>query len=170
MRFRKSSFWNVKSNQLKLTSCASAPWLPWPPSASGQGSSRTQPQPTWGGSDKGRKICFVKRYSYQRWLKDGLWESNEPVLLSPPPLKSEPVPLPLLKMGWNNQATPNTENVWKCFHLEHHRGDKTLDLGRRKLLLLAILEMFKFWSIFFLIHYTWRRTSGYKSSQLKSPP
>merc|ERR1711934_310931 len=70
----------------KRTSCASAPWLPWPPSASGQGSSRTQPQPT----------CS----------------------LSPPPLKSEPVPLPL----------------------EHHRGDKTLDLGRRKLLLLAILK------------------------------
>merc|ERR1712241_196104 len=43
---------------------------------------------------------------------------SQPVLLSPPPLKSEPVPLPL----------------------EHQGGDKTLDLGRRKLLLLAILK------------------------------
>merc|ERR1719220_1880091 len=48
----------------------------------------------------------------------GILSSSQPVLLSPPPLESEPVPLPL----------------------EHHRGDQALHLGRSKLLLLSILK------------------------------
>merc|ERR1719220_1451435 len=48
----------------------------------------------------------------------GVLSSSQPVLLSPPPLESEPVPLPL----------------------EHHRGDQALHLGRSKLLLLSILK------------------------------
>ena len=51
-----------------------------------------------------------------------LTSSYIPVLLSPPPLESEPVPLPL----------------------EHHGGDETLHLGRSKLLLLSVLKMFRF--------------------------
>merc|ERR1712105_319230 len=43
---------------------------------------------------------------------------GQPVLLPPPPLESEPVPLPL----------------------EHHGGDETLHLGRSKLLLLSVLQ------------------------------
>ena len=87
------------------TSCASAPWLPWPPSASGQGSLRTQPQPTW--------IHLSDNF-------EGF--EPKPVLLSPPPLESEPVPLPL----------------------QHHGGDQALHLGCRKLLLLSVLKMFGF--------------------------
>merc|ERR1719273_642692 len=48
----------------------------------------------------------------------GVLSRSQPVLLSPPPLESEPVPLPL----------------------EHHRGDEALHLGRRKLLLLSVLK------------------------------
>merc|ERR1719370_717234 len=48
----------------------------------------------------------------------GVLSRSQPVLLSPPPLESEPVPLPL----------------------EHHGGDKALHLGCCKLLLLSVLE------------------------------
>merc|ERR1712105_440562 len=48
----------------------------------------------------------------------GVLSSGQPVLLSPPPLESEPVPLPL----------------------EHHGGDETLHLGRSKLLLLSVFQ------------------------------
>ena len=54
------------------------------------------------------------------------------------------------KWGEKTKHQQHWKCVKKCFHLEHHRGDKTLDLGRRKLLLLAILEFFKFDQIFFL--------------------
>merc|ERR1719175_601339 len=52
----------------------------------------------------GKDLCVLSR--------------SQPVLLSPPPLESEPVPLPL----------------------QHHRGDQALHLGCRKLLLLSILQ------------------------------
>jgi len=48
----------------------------------------------------------------------GVLGGGQPVLLSPPPLKGKPVPLPL----------------------KHHRGDKTLHLGSGELLLLSILK------------------------------
>merc|ERR1719370_1402404 len=48
----------------------------------------------------------------------GVLSRGQPVLLSPPPLESKPVPLPL----------------------EHHGGDKALHLGCCKLLLLSILK------------------------------
>merc|ERR1712211_119281 len=48
----------------------------------------------------------------------GVLSRGQPILLSPPPLESEPVPLPL----------------------QHHGGDQTLHLGRCKLLLLSVLQ------------------------------
>merc|ERR1719370_1863543 len=52
----------------------------------------------------GKDLCVLSR--------------SQPVLLSPPPLESEPVPLPL----------------------EHYRGDEALHLGSSKLLLLSVLK------------------------------
>ena len=43
-------------------------------------------------------------------------------------------------------------------------------LGAANFCFLPSWKCLNFDQIFFLIHFTWRRTSGYKSSQLKSPP
>ena len=154
MRFRKSSFWNVKSNQLKLTSCASAPWLPWPPSASGQGSSRTQPQPTWGGSD-------IPTRGDLRMV----FENQTNLFFSPLLLLRASLCLFLCKK-WD-EITKQHQTLKMC---ENVFTWSITGVTRRWTLGAANFCFLPSWKCLnliksFLVHYTWRRTSGQKSSQ-----